>query len=202
MSINTIVEDIMACYPDLNLSPQEIEAQIEACLIKSRFGLPDYDLSISYCATTAAVMGLPFNDLNKALACMIDFGDDPGEGNFKAGEKRGVSFKAFLTHLSGTLIRPTMDSIDYLGEPWLSRSVIDNHPFLDEMRCLGIIANEDKNNPFFTATGKLKPLAEIVAILRQATRNFPDPDLYRSCAKMFTFHGVHAAVNLIKYYPV
>lgn len=199
--INTIAEDITALYPNLNLSHQEIVGQIETYLAKSRFGWADYGLSIKYCGPIAAVIGISFVELNKALACMIDFRDSL-EGNIKAGEKRGISFNAFLTHLSGTLIRPNIDSIDYLGEPSQSRSVSDNYSFLEEMRRLGIIANEDKNNPFFTTIGNLKPLAEVITILRQACQRLPEPDLYRSCAKMFSFQGVHAAVNLMKYYPI
>lgn len=126
----------------------------------------DLGVSLKYAGGVASSIGIPFEDLNTALAILGKYGI--------RGSTAGTSLRQMMVGLIGN----SKQAIGVLTD-------------------LGIIT-EEGGNAFFDATGKLKPLPEVMQILNDSMEGLTQEDKVGLLRKIFNVRALPTVLNLMK----
>lgn len=133
---------------------------------ESMVEVQDLGVSLKYAGGVAAAIGIPFEDLNTALALLGKYGI--------RGSTAGTSLRQMMVSLVGNSKKATAT-----------------------MKELGIIT-ADGANKFFDATGKLKPLPQVMDILNKSMEGLTQEEKINKLKTMFNVRALPTVLNLMK----
>lgn len=126
----------------------------------------DLGVSLKYAGGVAASLGIPFDDLNAAIAILGKYGIK--------GSTAGTSLRQMMIGLVGSTNK--------------AKKVMEE---------LGIIT-EDGSNKMFDASGKLKPLPEVMDILNASLAGLTQQEKIDKLKTMFNVRALPTVLNLLK----
>jgi TP901 family phage tail tape measure protein len=133
---------------------------------ESMVEIQDLGVSLKYAGGVASALGIPFKDLNTALALLGKYGIK--------GSTAGTSLRQMMVSLVGNSKKATVT-----------------------MKELGIIT-KDGANQFFDATGKLKPLPQVMDILNKSMEGLTQEQKINKLKTMFNVRALPTVLNLMK----
>lgn len=180
----------------------------------SKFSIDDYALALAQWGGAAAAFGVSLEDFNAAIAAISP--------SFQSGSDAGTSFKVFLQRLVpastsavnamedlGIISMDTTTAIKLLWENGIkpaSNSIADMAPALEDLRKKLWLSKKAwtgyqlemwiLQNQFFETNGKMKSMAEISEVLKQATKDLSDEQKISALSTIFGTDAMRAAAGM------
>jgi TP901 family phage tail tape measure protein len=214
-----IASDVMSLF---NIKAADMARAVDgitSTTIASKFNINDYRLALAQAGGVAATVGVGFDDFNATIAAIAPYfasGSDAGT-SFKTFLQRlipassaaedsmralglisldvGLAAKG-LSEKLGYEVAPTMEAVKEAAAEY-TYQILDvkagSKELAEETEKL---LNQYRRNEFFTATGEMKDMSEVVGVLQGAFKDLTEEQKNEQLATIFGTDAMRAAAAM------